>query len=140
MKCELIMISPEEGKTFPVSEGTSIIGRDAGNNVQLLYESVSRRHAKLEISPDACTIEDIGSSNGTIVNGKKISKHDLQNGDEIKIGDCSFKFHVTLNREDFTAHFIPRQYSDKSNYNTVKMKKAPGFLQSFLNRSPSDRK
>lgn len=140
MKCELVMITPEQGKIFPIAEGTSIIGRDAGNTVQLLYESVSRRHAKMEISPDACTIEDIGSSNGTIVNGRKISKQELQNGDELKIGDCTFKLNISLSGEDYTAHFIPRQFSDKSNFNTVKMKKAPGFLQSILNRAPSDRK
>jgi len=134
MKCELVMLSPEQGKIFPVEEGTSIIGRDSGNTVQLLFESVSRQHAKMEISPDGCTIEDLESSNGTMVNGKKVSRQELKDADDVKIGDCVFKFHIYMNDQDYTAHFIPRQFSDKVNYNTVKIQKASGFLHSFLSK------
>jgi pSer/pThr/pTyr-binding forkhead associated (FHA) protein len=128
------MSVPENNKVFSLGEGTSIIGRDSKNTVQLLYEHVSRRHAKLEITPDACTIEDLGSSNGTMVNGRKISRQKLADGDEVKIGNCVFRFQVHADDKGHKEEFVPRQFSDKSVFTTAKLKPASGFLKSLLKK------
>jgi len=135
MKCELIMQLPETGKVYTLTEGSTVIGRDTNNDIQLLFEQVSRRHARLSLSAESCFIEDIGSSNGTMVNGKKVVRQELKDGDEIKVGDCVLRFRISQVGQDGKDYFVPRQFSDKSLYNTVKMKKAPvSFLQSLLKK------
>ena len=128
------MSVPDNTKTFCLDEGIAIIGRDSKNGVQLLYEEVSRSHAKLEVTAKTCALEDLGSSNGTLVNGRKISKQDLGDGDEIKIGNCVLTFKICADDKSHSDKFIPRQFSDKSSYMTVKTKKPAGFLKSFLNK------
>lgn len=124
-----MLLLPEKGKVYSPGEGVSVIGRDSGNEIQLLFESVSRRHAKLNVTAESCVLEDLGSANGTLVNGKKMSRQELRSGDEIKVGNCVLSFRICEEKSDGADHFVPRQYSDKTMYATVKMKKPPGFLK-----------
>ena len=56
---------------------------------------VSRRHARIVVSGDAATLEDLGSKNGTFLRGKKISKPELlSNGDEICLGRVPMTFRI----------------------------------------------
>lgn len=81
-------------QTFPLAAPEVTIGREAGNTIVCDGDSrVSRRHARL--TPDGLTyaIEDLGSANGTFVNGVQISaRTPLNNGDEIRIGGQSYRF------------------------------------------------
>lgn len=64
------------------------IGRDAGNTVILNNNYVSRRHAQLIVSDNGqISIKDLGSSNGTFVNGNKIKEAYLLSGDQVKCAD-----------------------------------------------------
>jgi putative serine protease PepD len=76
------------GKTVPV-EGTEFtIGREAGVDLVLADGKASRRHAALRALPDGrATLYDLGSSNGTFVNGQRIQSTLLQGGEQIQIGD-----------------------------------------------------
>lgn len=134
MKCELILVSAGRETVYPLDEGTVVIGRDAGSDVQVVSQLVSRRHAKLTVSAEDGVIEDLGSSNGTLVNGKTVSRQKLRDGDEIKIGDCVLTFRVCGEKGGAKDGFVARQYSDKSLYTTAKMKKAPGFLNTLLRK------
>lgn len=81
-------------QTFPLAAPEVTIGREAGNAIVCDGDSrVSRRHARL--TPDGLTyaIEDLGSANGTFVNGVQIAARTLLNdGDEIRIGGQSYRF------------------------------------------------
>jgi len=70
------------------------IGREADNDIQLLTAGVSRYHAKIEYTQDGqWTIHDLGSTNGTKLNGRKIEKAEiLQKGNEIVIGEQLIRF------------------------------------------------
>ena len=71
---------------------TNAIGRDAGNDISLPDEAASARHATLELRDDEWWIEDLGSTNGTLVNGTRISKRErLRPGDEIAIGRVALR-------------------------------------------------
>jgi putative serine protease PepD len=76
------------GKTVQV-EGTEFtIGREAGVDLVLADGKASRRHAALRVLPDGrATLYDLGSSNGTFVNGQRIQSTLLQGGEQIQIGD-----------------------------------------------------
>jgi signal transduction histidine kinase len=62
------------------------LGRDASNLVQLHDTEISRRHAEIIQSGGICTLADLGSSNGTFVNGQRIDRHELESGDHVQIG------------------------------------------------------
>lgn len=63
------------------------VGRDAGNDIALTRDSkVSRSHAVLQKRNRQWFLQDLGSSNGTYVNGHKVQRHPLRNGDRIQLG------------------------------------------------------
>jgi serine/threonine-protein kinase len=79
-------------KVIEIKNDETFIGRGELNNIFLKDSHVSRKHAKITISSGIYIIEDLGSMNGTYVNGEKISMHYLNNGDKIKIGNNFFIF------------------------------------------------
>jgi pSer/pThr/pTyr-binding forkhead associated (FHA) protein len=73
-----------------------VIGRDEKNVICLSDISVSRRHALLTCALDEYFIEDLGSTNGTLLNDRPISKHMLKNGDQIRVGEYVLSFERTV--------------------------------------------
>jgi pSer/pThr/pTyr-binding forkhead associated (FHA) protein len=83
-----------EGVLYPLREGENRIGRTEGE-ILLQNPSVSRRHALLRIEGNRATLEDLGSTNGTFIGGKRIPPHQpvsLRSGDEIRLGDVLLLF------------------------------------------------
>jgi phage tail-like protein len=68
----LNITGPESSRTVDVPVGVLTIGRQAGNDIRLNHAMVSRRHATIECSAEACQITDLGSANGTTVNGQAL--------------------------------------------------------------------
>jgi hypothetical protein len=80
------------GQIFPIT-GEASIGRDTGNAVSLAMDStVSRRHAVIAEEGGGLVIRDQGSSNGTFVNGARVTESPLRAGDEVSIGGTRFRF------------------------------------------------
>jgi pSer/pThr/pTyr-binding forkhead associated (FHA) protein len=71
--------------TFSLAKGELSIGRQTGNDIFIDNAGVSRRHAVIKLSGDRSIVEDLGSANGTFVNGQKIASHELRDGDEIMV-------------------------------------------------------
>ncbi|MGO9974199.1 MAG: FHA domain-containing protein [Solirubrobacteraceae bacterium] len=63
-----------------------LLGRDRGCDVVLCDLSVSRRHARLVFRDEKWVVQDLGSTNGTIVNGRRIGRCELRPGDRVRIG------------------------------------------------------
>ena len=83
--------TPRVGERLPL-RATNAIGRDAGNDIALPDEAASARHAVLEQRDEEWWIEDLGSTNGTLVNGVKIEKRErIRFGDEIAIGRVAMR-------------------------------------------------
>jgi diguanylate cyclase (GGDEF)-like protein len=81
------------GKLCTVEKGKTIIGRSAQADIPLKDASVSREHSEIKIDGEKATIKDLGSTNGTFVNNKRIAKHVLKDGDKIQISASTvFKF------------------------------------------------
>lgn len=85
----LVLTSPElvPGDTIEVAAPT-VVGRDAASGIRLEHdEFASARHARIEPRPDGAWVDDLGSTNGTFVNGTKLERAQLaKTGDVIKIG------------------------------------------------------
>jgi hypothetical protein len=76
-----------QGGEYPVAPGRElVIGRSSDIDVALIEDMVSRRHARVFLQSDGLLIEDLGSTNGTFVNGEKIQRARLKEGDKILIG------------------------------------------------------
>ena len=67
-------------------EGELLVGRSADLDLVLSEEMVSRKHAKMTIQGSSFTLTDLGSTNGTYVNGEKIRRHELSVGDRVLLG------------------------------------------------------
>ncbi len=68
------------------------LGREADNTLVLREAAVSRYHARIELEPEGFVIRDVGSTNGTLVNGKKVMRHRLVEQDVVRVGDSVFRF------------------------------------------------
>src|SRR5882724_2346687 len=76
-----------QGGEFPLGEGQEIvIGRSSELDMVLVEEMVSRKHARIALSDGVINIEDLGSTNGTFVNGEKVQQGNLREGDRVLIG------------------------------------------------------
>jgi hypothetical protein len=83
----------DNGIKLDLPDGTSVIGREQTSAELVLNDpTVSRRHAQVEVSREKVTIRDLGSSNGTFVNGHKVeSDVELRLGDTVQIGAVRFR-------------------------------------------------
>lgn len=79
------------GVSIPVTATAMLIGRDPMAQVVVDDPTISRQHAKLEFSPDGLWIEDLGSANGTTVNGSPVTRQMLYPGDVLQVGDLSLE-------------------------------------------------
>ena len=80
-------------RAYDLGAATVTIGRESSNDIAVQDISASRRHAELKCTPQGVwVITDLGSTNGTIVNGISIATQSLQSGDRIVIGKTEFEF------------------------------------------------
>lgn len=83
---------PYFGRTFPLDKSELTLGRGDDRDVRLADDtSISRRHARLLAGPAGIEMLDEGSSNGTFVNGSRITRSAVKVGDEIRLGDSTFR-------------------------------------------------
>jgi pSer/pThr/pTyr-binding forkhead associated (FHA) protein len=87
-----VQVGADPAKTYPLEEMEIVIGRDSGSDIVINDPEVSRKHAHLFSQQGGYILEDLGSTNGTQVNGSNLtSPHFLIPGEKIRLGD-----HVTL--------------------------------------------
>jgi two-component system, cell cycle response regulator len=91
--CSVVVIAgPELGRQLSLDDDSVEIGRLPECALQMDVESVSRRHARIERTDSGYKVVDLGSTNGTMVNGVRIKEHVLRDGDHIKTGKVVIKF------------------------------------------------
>jgi hypothetical protein len=82
----------EHGPQSLPLRGTTVIGRGAEADVQLTDTGVSRRHAEVRVVDDHVEVHDLGSTNGTRVNGQRVAAATLTDGDRITVGTSDLVF------------------------------------------------
>ncbi|MBW2735300.1 MAG: GGDEF domain-containing protein [Deltaproteobacteria bacterium] len=98
----LVMIYPPSatmGQRFALKAGESYIGRGSDCEIQVDFDSVSRRHALIRRQGAAILVEDLDSTNGTYVNEEAVKRQALANGDLVQVGNTIFKFLIGGNVE-----------------------------------------
>ena len=89
---------PATGDTFRIDELEAVVGREEGNSVALPDPSVSRRHCALRRTDSGWTVHDLGSFNGTFLNGEPVREAALQDGDRVRAGETEFLFRCQTSR------------------------------------------
>jgi hypothetical protein len=88
-----VLVRVEGGSevVYPIGRRTSI-GRTADNDIQIDATNISRHHAVLLAGADHCVIEDLNSTNGVHVNGVRVDRQVLRDGDVLRVGKVEFRF------------------------------------------------
>ncbi|WP_406073920.1 FhaA domain-containing protein [Micromonospora sp. NBC_01638] len=83
-----------DGRTYPLQMGSTVIGRGDQANLRLPDVGISRRHARLDFDGGQVVLTDLGSTNGTMVNGQRVSAVALNPGDMVQLGTTTLTFRV----------------------------------------------
>lgn len=95
MKAVLVMFKPDgEARSFPVTRSSTTLGRGEECTLRIPVDRVSRRHCELIQNNGHLLIKDLGSSNGTYVNGKRVVEAKLKAGDRLQVGPVIFTLQV----------------------------------------------
>jgi hypothetical protein len=112
------LVSLVDGKEYAVPESGIVIGRDAGCDVVVPRNEVSRRHAELAPTEDGYVVRDM-SSNGVFVNGERIQgSHRLARADVIRVGGEEFRFYADVEPATTKGIATPSQSGAKVVVNT----------------------
>ncbi|MBL4684054.1 MAG: FHA domain-containing protein, partial [Nannocystaceae bacterium] len=103
----VVLVGPEAGRLIPVEDGVEL-GRDVEGPGVLEDDGVSRRHVRINCSKsDEYTIEDLGSRNGTYVNGARVAKAPLHSGDKLAVGARTILLFTRYGR--YEEHIVEQQ-------------------------------
>jgi ParB family transcriptional regulator, chromosome partitioning protein len=92
---EMVRIDGDNRSTHTLGRRTRI-GRAPGCEIQVDSSSVSRHHALILVGMREVIVEDLNSTNGVLVNGRKVARQLLSDGDQLTIGDAQFKLYLKL--------------------------------------------
>jgi pSer/pThr/pTyr-binding forkhead associated (FHA) protein len=90
----IVASGPRRGLHWALVDGSTRVGRDPHDGIFLDDVTVSRHHAEFVVEGDSLVVRDLGSTNGTYVNGERLDGAELESGDEVIIG----RFHLVVSR------------------------------------------
>ncbi len=95
MKVNLVLFKKNGNKkSFSVPSSVTVIGRRKDCDLCIPVINVSRKHCQLNQDQGTLTVRDLGSRNGTLVNGSEVNEAELQPGDKLAIGPLSFAVQI----------------------------------------------
>ncbi|MCG6940328.1 MAG: FHA domain-containing protein [Thiohalocapsa sp.] len=94
--------TPKE-RVFPLRVGLNGVGRNRDNRVCLKRADISRNHAEIAVTPERVILKDLGSSNHSFVNGRKVKITELSDGDEVRFSSVRLAFHATFEPQPHTG-------------------------------------
>jgi diguanylate cyclase (GGDEF)-like protein len=104
----IVLAGSNLGRMFRIEGGEVVLGRATTATIRLEDDGISRNHAKVVMRGDDLWIEDLGSQNGTFINGERISAQALKDGDKIQVGATTilkFTYH-----DDLDERFQQKMY------------------------------
>jgi|GEM_PF-132987 len=126
----VVQNGPDAGKTFDINTPVAIVGRQVGSDILLNDTQVSRRHAQIENQNGSAIVTDLGSANGSYINGQRMTPSSpvtLRSGDSLRFGDTSTIF------QDSPAPAQPPAYQGYTapNYQQPPVQPQPPVYQGY---------
>jgi len=90
MKVVLVKFKDNQRRDFPLAQEKTVIGRGTDCGLRIPARDVSRRHCEIVLASPRPMVNDLGSSNGTFLNGKRVTEGALSPGDRLVIGPVTF--------------------------------------------------
>ncbi|MGQ0628421.1 MAG: FHA domain-containing protein [Phycisphaerales bacterium] len=91
LELSLVMVKADGStKEVRIDRESAIIGREEGCRIRIPLSSISRKHCEVKSDDDEVLVQDLGSSNGTYVNGKRVKQQELAPGDLLCVGPVVF--------------------------------------------------
>lgn len=136
-----IVKGQEQGKEYTFTQLEVSIGRTAENDIVLPDQGVSRRHALVrDEGANRFTVQDLGSANGTKLNGQTISESDISDGDTLEVGPVHFAFAMMEADGNSTRIFDPaeleRKKAETKKAKEVASKAAAGQQRAVTSMTP----
>ena len=101
-QCKVLVVSgPLTGHEFTINTETFTLGSGRNNDLVIDDATVSRRHCEINLTPDGYIIRDVGSTNGTYVQGVRIQTAYLGTGSEFQLGETRLLFRPLQERQEF---------------------------------------
>lgn len=113
-------------QSFDLSKQSMILGRDSACDICLSDDTVTSRHASLNYTDNGWEIKDLGSSNGTFVNGKKVTSKTLQHRDKVALGQIELQFEDSGAAAKSGTRIVSSQQAGDSASSTRTMAAAQG--------------
>jgi phage tail-like protein len=139
-KYQLTIKGPEGSQVFTLPVGQTTVGRQAGNDLQLDDQKVSRQHASIQCNSSGCQIIDLDSSNGTYVDGEKLLPNIASAflpGSTVKIGSYTLELrHVDVQEEKIDKPPVEEPVSKEPPVQVQKEKKQQVEVKSAKTRQP----
>jgi hypothetical protein len=107
---------PQPGAAIELRPGLNRIGRNPANDIQILDSSVSSAHCEMHVSDLGIAFRDVGSTNGSFLNGQRVTKEILTAGKVLRLGSVEFDIDIPTARvavpempkaEEVFANFLP---------------------------------
>jgi pSer/pThr/pTyr-binding forkhead associated (FHA) protein len=91
MEISLVMFTEKgEKRSFPIESEKVVIGRTSQADIQIPLEEISRRHTEIQVAGDKLIVRDLGSSNGTYANNRRVQEAQLRAGETLTVGPVVF--------------------------------------------------
>jgi two-component system, NtrC family, sensor kinase len=108
----------DAGRHFTLDGERIVLGRDPNCDIPVVDHEVSRQHAAIVFEEGQAVLQDLGSSNGTFVNGKRVDRHLLQTSDRLQLGRSLLVYTTRANdtstETTFEVEIVPTDHSEPS--------------------------
>ncbi|MEO6574902.1 MAG: GGDEF domain-containing protein [Polyangiaceae bacterium] len=84
--CLVVLVGQNVGETHRLARGESVVGRSASATIHLVDDAISRKHVKITRQGEEVVLVDLESANGTFVNGDRVARSVLKDGDKVRLG------------------------------------------------------
>lgn len=104
MDVRLVMFKDDERRDFPIESPRVVIGRKVECDLRIPTGDVSREHCEITTNGVIVKVKDLGSSNGTFVNGNRVTEAQLRGGDRLSVGPVIFMVQIDNEPARITPH------------------------------------
>lgn len=111
VRASLVVVKSDGSmREVPITSARLVVGRDNDCQIRIPVADVSRRHCELLVGDDRLALRDLGSSNGSFVNGERVTESQLSAGDVLGVGPCLFVVRLNGSPEDIDARALWKKH------------------------------